>query len=123
MVDLELTKFGYKISNSILPKPLLDMLNAMGGKKKHQYPTRNKQTPNIQKHSSTQFNTSFVCQGIHLYSLLPSELKAKTSIIALKFVISGNVEQTKSTPLKLDQNSKALPLRIIGCTTSHPVLD
>ena len=59
MVSIELAKFGYNVTNKKLPKPLLDMLNARGGKKTHKYSTLGKSTLNVQQHTSEMFNRSF----------------------------------------------------------------
>ena len=60
IVELELGKFGYKLVNDIILKPLCKLADSIGGKKTHRYPTRNKNLPNIQKHSLTIFNQSYV---------------------------------------------------------------
>ena len=53
MINLELQKFGLKLSRQDLPNPIDQMMNRKGGKKMHQYPTQNKIIPNIQPHNST----------------------------------------------------------------------
>ena len=56
------------------------MFDADGGKKMHKYPTRYKKTPNIQKHHSTTFNKSFICQAIKQYNNIPGNLKQEQSL-------------------------------------------
>ena len=51
LIQLELAKLGFKVSNKHLPAPILTIFNANGGEKKHKYQTRNKAIPNIQKHT------------------------------------------------------------------------
>ena len=63
MTQLSLCKLGHLMTHKLLPQPLQDILNTNGGKKVHRYPTRNKHAPNIQKHQSTMFNHSFLCQS------------------------------------------------------------
>ena len=79
LIDLEAAKFGYKISHNLIPKPIQNIVDAKNGKKTHTYHTRNKTTPNIQRHRSTQFNRSFLCRSISTYTSLPEELKQSKS--------------------------------------------
>ena len=53
MLKLSLCKLGYKITHELLPSPLLKIFNSYGGRKTQHYPTRNRQTPNFQKHHDT----------------------------------------------------------------------
>ena len=75
MIKIETAKVGHRISTEQYPAPLLNIFNAHGGLKQHRYPTRNKRIPNIQIHSSQQFNNSFLCKSIFIYNYLPVELK------------------------------------------------
>ena len=50
LIDLELMKFGHKITNNLVPELLKKMMHRNGGHKKHGYNTHNKSLPNIQKH-------------------------------------------------------------------------
>ena len=70
MIKLELIKFGYKIEKRIIPKALQNTFNIKGGGKKHRYPTRNKNLPNIQAHTNRVFNSSYMCKCIVEYSKL-----------------------------------------------------
>ena len=79
MINVELAKLGYNISRKLLPKPILDIFEKNGGKKTHHYPTRNKMTPNVQKHHSTQFNHSFICRSMVIFTNLPNSIKMKTN--------------------------------------------
>ena len=79
LIDLEAAKFGYKISRKLIPIPILNIMNAKGGKKTHNYHMCNKTTPNIQRHQSKQFNSSFLCKSLSLYSNLPVNLKQTES--------------------------------------------
>ena len=63
-----------------LPQPLQNILNADGGKKTHRYPTRNKHTPNIQKHQCSMFNQSFLCQGTKEFTKLNDTLKQEKNL-------------------------------------------
>ena len=75
MIQLNLRKLGHQMTHKLLPQPLQNIRNADGGKKPHRYPTRNKQTPNIQKHQSIIFNWSFLCQGTKEFIKLNDTLK------------------------------------------------
>ena len=80
IINVELAKQGYNINRKLLPKPILDIYDKNGGKKIHHYLTRNKMTPNIQKHHSTQFNHSFICRSTVIYTNLPNAIKQKQNI-------------------------------------------
>ena len=54
----ELCKLAFKVKEKLLPHALLDIFDTHG-RKTHKYPTRNKNLPNIMKHTSTDFNKSF----------------------------------------------------------------
>ena len=75
MIRFNLCKLGQQMTHKLLPKPLQDIINADGGKKTHRYPTRNRFTPNIQKHQCPIFNRSFLCQGIKEFVKLKDNLK------------------------------------------------
>ena len=75
MIQFNLCKLGQQMTHKLLPQPLQNILNADGGKKTHRYPTRNKYTPNIQKHQCSIFNRSFLCQGIKEFVKLNDNLK------------------------------------------------
>ena len=87
MIQIKLAKVGYNITNKKLPKPLLDMLNARGGKKTHRYPTRGKTTSNVQHHTSELFNRSFLCKSSVEYSKLSDKDKGCKSIKSLDQVL------------------------------------
>ena len=75
MIQFNLCKLGHQMTHKFLPRPLQNILNADGGKKTHRYPTRNKHTPNIQKHQCIMFNQSFLCQGTKEFIKLNDTLK------------------------------------------------
>ena len=70
LIQMGLCKLGQQMMHHLLPQPLHKILNAAGVKKSHRYPMQNKDTPNIQKHQSTLFNHSFMCQSIVEYGKL-----------------------------------------------------
>ena len=80
IVELELGKFGYRLSKNLLPKPLKRLMESKGGRKTHRYPTRNKPIPNIQRHYSTIFNHSFMCRSLVTYSQAPQQACIKKSV-------------------------------------------
>ena len=83
MIKIELCKFGARISNNLLPKPIQELMKKRSGWKTHGYDTRNKRIPNTQKHTTTRFNISFMRRGITEYSNLTFDLKSITNITTL----------------------------------------
>ena len=79
LIKLHLCKLGHMMSHSQLPIPVHKVFNDKGGQKLHRYPMRNKNTPNIQAHTSVFFNKSFLCRGLVEYNLLPQYLKHNQS--------------------------------------------
>ena len=65
----------HRITAKELPKPLHNLLDSQGGRKTQRYETQNKETPNIQKHTSSQFNKSFMCKSLLKYNQLSPEIK------------------------------------------------
>ena len=58
LIKLELAKYGHRQTTKDYPASLQQIANANGGTKKHRYPTRSKNSPNIQAHTVHQFNIS-----------------------------------------------------------------
>ena len=75
MVQIELVKYGHRITHNDIPESLKKLAECNGGAKTNRFPTRNWNTPHIQKHNCHQFNISFLCKGITVYSALPAYLK------------------------------------------------
>ena len=65
----ELCKLAHKLKENELPTPLADLFNN-SCKKTHRYCTRFKQLPNIKKHTSTNYNNSFLCKSLTYYNEL-----------------------------------------------------
>ena len=94
MIRTELIKLGFKITNKILPNPLIMAFEQDGRKKNHPYNTRNKSLPNIQKHTTSLYNTSFMCKALTEYSKALAMLKQKKMVHSLgkavrKYLIAG----------------------------------
>ena len=81
LIKLELAKYGHRQTTKDYPASLWQIANANGGTKKHRYQTRSKNTPNIQAHTVHEFNISYLCKGIVVYSELPTEIKKMCYII------------------------------------------
>ena len=77
---MELCKFGTRVSWKTIPEPLQLLMVKRGGMKKHRYNTSKKEVPNVQKHTSVQFNTSFICCSITEYSLLSNKHSSVTKM-------------------------------------------
>ena len=74
----ELCKLLFCVKEKLIPAPIYNMFNTLG-EKTHGYNTRYKNVPNIKKHTSTEFNKSFLCKGITCYSQLNGEIKKATN--------------------------------------------
>ena len=75
MIQMGHCKYGHYIMHQKLSKPIQDIVNANGGRKNHKYDTRHKATPNVQKHTGSQFNNSYMCKSIIEYNKLNMYLK------------------------------------------------
>ena len=75
MISIELCKLSHKITINQVPKPLQSIIEKRGGKKTHKYNTRHKKTPNVQSHSSSIFNQSYICRSVVEYNRLPNNIK------------------------------------------------
>ena len=75
----ELCKLAYKVKEKLLPHALLEMFDSQD-KKTHKYLTRNKNLQNIMKHTSTEFNRSFLCKSLWHYNTLSSNIKNVTNL-------------------------------------------
>ena len=75
MIQIELVKYGQRIAHNSLPEGVKKIAYCNAGLKLHHYPTRNKNMPNIEWHTCHQFNISFLCKGLSIYSSLPQHLK------------------------------------------------
>ena len=86
MVQMELCKFGAKVARKTILEPLRMVMEVRGGKKNHKYDTRYKNVPSIQKHTTVQYNFSFLCRSVAEYAQLPVELTSihKRSLFAKK---------------------------------------
>ena len=94
MIRTELIKLGFKITSKILPNPLIMAFEQDGGKTTHPYNTRNKSLPNIQKHTTSLYNTSFMCKALTENSKALVMLKQKKTVHSLgkavwKYLIAG----------------------------------
>ena len=56
LIKGSLCKLGHSLNYRQLPSPLIKLFNMHGGEKLHRYPTRDKNIPNVQKHTSQVFN-------------------------------------------------------------------
>ena len=71
LIENELRRLRYKVTNKLLPKPLVELFQQCGGKKMHRYETHKKNTPNIQQHNTHLFNQSFSCKNLSHFNKLP----------------------------------------------------
>ena len=75
MIELELCKLGYRLTNNLLPKLLSEALLAdqhnRSLTKMHKYDTRHKVVPNLPKATHSKYRNSYLFQAVSLYSKLP----------------------------------------------------
>ena len=83
LIDLEYKKLGFKISKSLLPMKMMEIIrldqhnNTLN--KSHNYNTRHKAKPNIPRPVTKKYQDSFLCRGIRVLSVLSeSELSCST---------------------------------------------
>ena len=96
LINLELMKFGHKITNKLVPEPLKRMMHRNRGHKRHEYNTHNKNLPNIQKHQSSYFNKGFLNRSVICYQSLPKHLKQCKTLRAFTNLVK-TLLQTTST--------------------------
>ena len=82
MIQISMCKLGHNIAHKHFPSPIVRLFDMFRGCKVHHYPTRNKHIPNLQRHQSEQYHSSYLCRSIIKFNKLPLELKSisKTSI-------------------------------------------
>ena len=82
MIQIAMCILGHNISHKHFPSPIVRLFYMFGGHKSHRYPTRNKHIPNLQRHQSEKYQSSYLCKSIIELNKLPLELKSisKTSI-------------------------------------------
>ena len=83
LIKQELIKLGYHISVNDAPTPIVNIYKKEE-RKKHRYPTRRRNIPNIRKHQDSMFNKSFLCKSLVFYSELPTKLRDLRNPILFK---------------------------------------
>lgn len=73
LVKLELTKFAFEIKSNSLPQPIQNLFNT--GREYHNYNTRSRDNPLVNKHKSAVFNKSFLCRSPSIWSAASNHLK------------------------------------------------
>ena len=91
LIKQELIKLGYNISNNRLPRPIIDLY----GKKRHKYPTRRKNIPDIYPHTDYQYNISFMCKSLKYYSELPGITRDINSTTVFKKALKNYLTNIK----------------------------
>ena len=85
MIKLENYKFGYKLSNNLLPsktKELCYLENMSHSlKKQHPYSTHNKIMPNLPKNTNKAYRASYLCAAPQMFQTLPVETKKSAGTI------------------------------------------
>ena len=84
LINLELCKLGYCLTNNLLPKPLSKALlldqNNQNLSKTHRYDTRRKSVPNLPKATNSRYRNSYLFQAISTYSKLPDCVTKQTHL-------------------------------------------
>ena len=80
MIQMKLCKFGFKLAKNKLLEPLKALMESRGKRKAHKYNTRSKHIPNIHKHNTIQYNTSFLCKSVAEFSKVSKNLTAQSKI-------------------------------------------
>ena len=87
LIKLELVKFGWKVTNHLLPCALQKcaLTNQFGTKliKSHQYATRNKGIPNLPQTHCKSYSSSIFCKGISFFYTLPIKIKHSPNYFSL----------------------------------------
>ena len=82
LIELELAKFGFKLTNDLLPTRIKNMTctDHQGRNliKTHTYNTRNKLISNNPPAMKNKYNKSFMNKGITIFNNLPTEIKHTT---------------------------------------------
>ena len=84
LIDFELAKFMFNIKTSQLAKPLLHLLENSTINRSHNYNTRNRNIPNIAKHSIKAFNISFLNKSYIIWTKLNNFVKSALNIKTFK---------------------------------------
>ena len=78
LVNLELSKSAFQFVNKKLPINVQNMFR--NNSFHHNYNTRFKKNPRIEKHTSKYYNTSYLCQVPNAWMNLKTELKEKNKL-------------------------------------------
>ena len=80
LIDLELSKISYRYVNNSLPNPVRNLFQA--NDYNHNYLTRARNNPRIERHRIKTFHDSFLCRAPSIWSKLGQEIKSKPKISA-----------------------------------------
>lgn len=78
MIDLELSKVGYKCYYKIVPNPIQALFS--NNAEYHNYNTRHRYDPTIQRHKSSIYHRSILCKLPYTWSKLSHNLKNRKHI-------------------------------------------
>ncbi len=80
LVELELAKISYRYTQGNLPKPVENLFQA--NDYNHNYQTRSRNNPRIQRHTSAIFNKSFLRKAPSIWTNLGQGIKNKPKILS-----------------------------------------
>ena len=73
IIEVELARFSYQYQHSALPNSLKNLFRS--NESMHQYNTRQKRLPRIEKHTRAIFNKSFLNKSIINWSMIKQDIK------------------------------------------------
>ena len=89
LIDLECAKISYRFISSTLPRPVSSLFQA--NSHNHNYATRGRNNPRIEKHKGSTFNKSFLCKAPNTWASLPADMKNRPKLKSF----SNNFKKTK----------------------------
>ena len=86
MIELEMSKLGYRLVNNLLPNQLSKALQTdrcnRSTLKTHWYNTRLRAVPNLPKATHSRYRNSYLFQALSIYSKLPATITNQTNLKA-----------------------------------------
>ena len=86
MIELEMSKLGYRLVNNLLPNQLSKALKTdlcnRSTLKTHRYNTRLRAVPNLPKATHSRYRNSYLFQALSVYSKLPATAINQTNLEA-----------------------------------------
>ena len=95
LIELESSKFGYKLTHGLLPKRIEAACmvdhNKTNLNKTHGYHTRNKKIPNVPIKMNKQYRASFLNKGSQPLLSIKSEIKSKPNLKSFSYALKEHL--------------------------------